>query len=443
MEGSCPEGAPESVILVPWTATLLRAVEMKDETTDGVLLESIKRPKHVFGGLPLLATMSVACPSSGDTHVLAARSPLAGKFSNECAPPAFWCVLEAGVGDEECVNMEVRFAEITFSTPAMQVPVVRPKKKLKPLSLVFTYPVLVNSKSLHEDDILVFPRKSTFQIPSPDDEIEDAAEVPSAIICHFFFVVINLSNLFCLYVGADSHCSKLVSRTFSFALLPFFCSCSPARLPRPLLNSPGEVQGKEEYQGEGQGPDVSWWRPDVSWWLAPSWRLASWHQLRSNGFWQLARLASFSSEFKRASSPSLCACMEASPSSLCALPGQGSLRTFVCVCARLYTYVRTCICVCPEPVCLARPGKLAHICVFLCSFVYVRTCLCVCPELLRLANRMCSCALSTHARRSTSIRTSVRTYFGIVLVLSHAYTYALTDVLAWFPCIAVWLKHQA
>ena len=226
MEGSCPEGALESVILVPWIATLLRVVENKDETTDGVLLESIKRPKHLFGGLPLLATMSVACPSSGDTHVLAARSPLAGKFSNECAPPAFWCVLEAGEGDEERVNMEVRFAEITFSTPTMQVPGVRPKKKLKPLSLVFTYPVLVNSKSLHEDDILVFPRKSTFQIPSPDDEVEDAAEVPSAI-CHlFFFVVINLSNLLCLYVGADSHCSKLVSRTFSFALLPFFCSCS-------------------------------------------------------------------------------------------------------------------------------------------------------------------------------------------------------------------------
>ena len=45
----------------------------------------------------------------------------------------------------------------------------------KALSLVFTTPVLVNSKPLHEDDILVFPRKSTFQIPSPDDEIEDAA----------------------------------------------------------------------------------------------------------------------------------------------------------------------------------------------------------------------------------------------------------------------------
>ena len=134
-----------------------------------------------------------------------------------------------------------------------------------------------------------------------------------------------------------------------------------------------------------------------------------------------------------------------------ALPGHGSVSlelvrlarpgklAHICVCLCALVYVRTCVCVCPEPVCLARPGKLAHICVFLCSFVCVRTCLCVCPELLRLANRMCSCALSTHALRSTGIRM----YFGIVLVISHAYTYALTDVLAWFPCIAVWLKHQA
>ena len=185
--------APESVTLVPWTATLLRIVENKEETTDGVLLESIKRPKDLFGGLPLLATMSVACPSSGDLEVLAARSPLAGKFSNERSPPAFWCVLEAGEGDEARVNMEVRFAEMTFSTATIQVQGVRPKKKMKPLNLVFTFPVLVNSKLLHKDDILVFPRKSTFQIPSPADEDEGAEEAPSAMICQKWLSDLSLT----------------------------------------------------------------------------------------------------------------------------------------------------------------------------------------------------------------------------------------------------------
>ena len=72
--------------------------------------------------------------------------------------------------------MEVRFAEIAFSTATAKVPGIPQKKKFKPLNLVFTFPVLVNSKSLAKGDVLVFPHKTSFQIPHTAGPADDEAE---------------------------------------------------------------------------------------------------------------------------------------------------------------------------------------------------------------------------------------------------------------------------
>ncbi len=170
---ACPAG---SVILVPWVASLLRLVATKEEASDGVLLSSIKRPKHLHGGLPLLATMSISCPSSNDCESLAARSPLAGK-AGEHAPAAFWCVQEAAEGADARANMELMFAEVRFTTSTMKVETAPPKKRAKPLNIVLTFPVLVNSRSLQQDDTLVFPRGTTFVLPALKKDDEKVEEV--------------------------------------------------------------------------------------------------------------------------------------------------------------------------------------------------------------------------------------------------------------------------
>ncbi len=162
----CP---PDALTLVPWAPSLMRIVADPKAYPDGVALESFRRPRHHFGGLPLLATLRMQCPSLGDTENLVARSPLTGKFPGNVAPSAFWCVLEAGEGDEGRVNMEVRVAEMQFTTTPPKVDQT-PKKKMKPLDLLFTFPVLVNTRPLKQGDTLVFPRGTEFHLAAPSEE---------------------------------------------------------------------------------------------------------------------------------------------------------------------------------------------------------------------------------------------------------------------------------
>ena len=161
----------DTVTLVPWAAPLVRIVNDAQKNPDGVLFESIKRPKHHVGGLPLAAMIQVACPDLQESLLLAARSPLSGKQSFNHAPAAFWRALEAA---EERVNMEMRFATMEFTNPLLQID-ERPKKKRKSVKLQVTFPILLNFKPLKEGDALVFSRGTKFQIK--DDELKQTEAI--------------------------------------------------------------------------------------------------------------------------------------------------------------------------------------------------------------------------------------------------------------------------
>ena len=151
------------------------------------LLSSIKRPKHLFGGLPLLATIRAECASAGDSMVFAVRSPLSGKQSLAEAPSPFWCALEAAGDEEEArINMQMELARFEFSTVPMHVGDGQPKKKRKGTVLAVTFPVLVNSKPLKKGDTLLFRHGTQFLAVAEDadakgtEEKGDSAEQASA-----------------------------------------------------------------------------------------------------------------------------------------------------------------------------------------------------------------------------------------------------------------------
>ena len=118
----------EHLVLVPWISPLVRIVD--DKTDKGIVLDSIKCPKHLLGGLPVVAVVKVACPSLDDEVLFAARSPLSGKQSFSEASSPFWCVQEAVEGDAALVNMECRMATVDFTTASFKID-DRPLKRNK------------------------------------------------------------------------------------------------------------------------------------------------------------------------------------------------------------------------------------------------------------------------------------------------------------------------
>jgi hypothetical protein len=118
----------EHLVLVPWVSPLVRIVD--DKTDKGIVLDSIKRPNHLLGGLPVVAVVKVACPSLDDEVLFAARSPLSGKQSFSEASSPFWCVQEAVEGDTALVNMECRMATVDFTTASFKID-DRPLKRNK------------------------------------------------------------------------------------------------------------------------------------------------------------------------------------------------------------------------------------------------------------------------------------------------------------------------
>ena len=149
---------------------MTRLVTDIDQHPDGVLLKSIKRPKHMLPGLPLVATIEVACPDLTDRVVLAARSPLmASKVSYDHAMPAFWCAVEAEKDDGQHVNMELRTATVDFKGGSVSIDNHQKRRRRDP-KMQITFPVLVNSKPLKEGDVLVFANGTQFAISNPADE---------------------------------------------------------------------------------------------------------------------------------------------------------------------------------------------------------------------------------------------------------------------------------
>ena len=121
----------EHLVLVPWVSPLVRIVD--DKTDKGIVLDSIKRPKHLLGGLPVVAVVKVACPSLDDEVLFAARSPLSGKQLFSAASSPFWCVQEAVEGDAALVNMECRMVTVDFTIACFKID-DRPLKRKKPPS---------------------------------------------------------------------------------------------------------------------------------------------------------------------------------------------------------------------------------------------------------------------------------------------------------------------
>ena len=147
------------------------------EKNSGVSLSSIKRRPHHFCGLPLLATIRVECDELDEALDFVARSPLAGKQELTKAPPPFWCVLEADKEDgPEQINMEVRIAKMEYDTVRPSIAGM-PRKKQKATGMAIRFPVLVNSKPLKENDVLVMPHGTKFFLNDYDkDEDEDEDE---------------------------------------------------------------------------------------------------------------------------------------------------------------------------------------------------------------------------------------------------------------------------
>ena len=160
---------PEKIMLVPWASPLTRIVKDTKADPDGVLLQSIKRPKHLFAGLPLVATVEAACPDISESVVLAARSPLGGKMSYNTAPAAFWCAMEADEGDDGRANMEMRLFTMEFKSATLIID-GQPKKRRRDPKLQVTFPILVNTKPLKAGDTLVFRRGTKFTATPAEGE---------------------------------------------------------------------------------------------------------------------------------------------------------------------------------------------------------------------------------------------------------------------------------
>ena len=166
---------PGGIVLIPWVASLVRLAPDAVRDSDAITEASIKRPKHFHGGLPLFAKLTIECKTLDDIVHLAARSPLPTLSTSAACPSAFWCVLEAGEGDDERVNMKMETAHMSF--PAVQAEISgKPacRKKKSPM-IDLSIPVLINSKPLKEGQALIRERCSQLEIaacPKVNDEEE-------------------------------------------------------------------------------------------------------------------------------------------------------------------------------------------------------------------------------------------------------------------------------
>ena len=194
MARACNSFPADTLMLVPWASSLIQVTNEVEEESDAVPLKSIKRPKFLFSGLPLLATIMVECAEVDEALVFAARSPLAAKQDLNFAPSPFWCVLEAAEKEEEQkINMEVKVAKMNFDTVRMFQAGLPPKKKQKPNKMEFSFPVLVNSKPLKEDDILVVAHRSSFVLEELEDGEDEEAQ---ATCCFWCILVLNVRRCF-------------------------------------------------------------------------------------------------------------------------------------------------------------------------------------------------------------------------------------------------------
>ena len=180
---------PGALVLVPWVASLVRLIPEGSTDSDAIAERSIKRPRHLHGGLPLFAKITITCKTLDDIVHFAARSPLAGKLSSSVAcPSAFWCVLEAGEGDEERVNMKLESGHMSF--PAMQAQISGTpacRKKKSPM-IDIDFPVLVNSRPIMKGEALIMERGLKLEV----GEHLDGQKTEQQACCRHMYV--------CMYV---------------------------------------------------------------------------------------------------------------------------------------------------------------------------------------------------------------------------------------------------
>ena len=151
--------SPGALVLVPWVASLARLVPEEGNDSDGIVEKSIKRPRHLHGSLPLFAKIRISCKQLGDNVDFAARSPLAGKLSSAAAcPSAFWCVLEAGEGDDERVNMKLETGHMSFPATQAKISGTPACRKKKSHQIDIEIPVLVNSRPIKKGQVLIMDR---------------------------------------------------------------------------------------------------------------------------------------------------------------------------------------------------------------------------------------------------------------------------------------------
>ena len=167
--------APGALVLVPWVAQLARLVPENGKDSDGIAEKSIKRPRHLHGGLPLFAKIRTSCKPLKDIVHFAARSPLAGKLSSAAAcPSAFWCVLEAGKGDEERVNMKLETGQMSFPATQLQISGTPACRKKRSHMIDIEIPVLVNSKPIKKGEVLIMNRGIKLEVSEqPDGDMTD------------------------------------------------------------------------------------------------------------------------------------------------------------------------------------------------------------------------------------------------------------------------------
>ena len=138
---------------------MARLVPEEGKDSDGIAEKSIKRPRHLHGGLPLFAKIRTSCKPLDDIVHFAARSPLADKLSSAAAcPSAFWCVLEAGEGDEERVNMKLETGHMSFPATQLQISGTPACRKRRSLMIDIEIPVLVNSRPIMQGEALIMKR---------------------------------------------------------------------------------------------------------------------------------------------------------------------------------------------------------------------------------------------------------------------------------------------
>ena len=79
-------------------------------------------------------------------------------------------MLEAAEKEEaHKINMQVRLATMSYDTVRLSIAGLPPKKRQKPTKMEVTIPILVNSKPLRQDDILVMEHRTVFDL----DELEE------------------------------------------------------------------------------------------------------------------------------------------------------------------------------------------------------------------------------------------------------------------------------